>query len=49
MPPSYLTRARSRSRRRQVLDPTRYLRLKIALLALLAAGAVWLVLLAIGG
>ncbi|WP_308796874.1 hypothetical protein [Agromyces silvae] len=48
MPPSSLTRARSRSRRRQVLEPARYLRLKLALLALLAAGAVCLVVLALG-
>jgi hypothetical protein len=47
MPPSYLTRARSRSRRRRVLEPTRYLRLKIALLALLGVGAACLVVLAL--
>jgi len=47
MPPSYLTRARSRARRRSVLEPSRSLWLKVLLLATLAVAAVSLVVAAL--
>jgi hypothetical protein len=48
MPPSYLARARSRSRR-EVRNPQRFLWLKVTLLAVLAVAAGYLVLLALRG